>query len=29
VTHFQKSPSAGGSPPSAPLNLQFWWAEVT
>jgi len=23
VTNFQKSPSAGGSPPPAPLNLHF------
>jgi len=29
VTNFQKSLSAGGSPLPAPLNLQFWWAEVT
>jgi len=28
VTDFQKSPSAGGSPPPAPLNLQYWWPEV-
>jgi len=27
VTNFQKSPSAGSAP--APLNIQFWWAEVT
>jgi len=27
--NFQKSPSAGGSPPPAPLNLQYWWSEVT
>jgi len=25
VTNFQKSPSAGGFPPPAPLNLQYWW----
>jgi len=24
VTNFQKSPSAGGFPPPAPLNLQYW-----
>jgi len=29
VTNFQKSPSAGGSPPPAPINLRFWWPEVT
>jgi len=29
VTHFQKSPNAGGSPPPAPLNLQLWWVKVT
>jgi len=29
VTNFQKSPSAGSSPSPAPLNLQFWWAEVS
>jgi len=29
VTKFQKSPSAVGSPLPAPLNPQFWWAEVT
>jgi len=29
VTNFQKSPSAGGSPPPpALLNLQYWWPEV-
>jgi len=28
VTNFQKSPSAEGSPPLAPLNLQYWWPEV-
>jgi len=28
VTNFQKSPSAGGFPPLAPLNLQYWWPEV-
>jgi len=28
VTNFQKSPSAGGFPPQAPLNLQYWWSEV-
>jgi len=27
VTNFQKSPSAGGFPPPAPIYLQFWWAE--
>jgi len=29
ATNFQKSPNTGGSPPPAPLNHQFWWAEVT
>jgi len=29
VTNFQKSPSAGDSPPPLPLNLQFWLAEVS
>jgi len=29
VTNFQKSPSAGDSRAPAPINLQFWWAEVT
>jgi len=31
VTNFQKSPSAGGSSPPAPLNLRFdmMWPEVT
>jgi len=29
VTNFQKSPSAGGSPPPASLNLQYWWPKVT
>jgi len=29
VTNFQKPPSAGDSPLPAPLNRQFWWAEVT
>jgi len=28
VTNFQKLPSAGGSPPPAPLNLQFWWPKI-
>jgi len=28
VTNFQKSPSARSFPPSAPLNLQYWWPEV-
>jgi len=28
VTNFQKLPSAGGFPPPAPLNLQYWWPEV-
>jgi len=27
--NFQKSPSAGGSPPPAPLKVPFWWPEVT
>jgi len=27
VTNFQKSPSAGRSPPRAPINLQYWWPE--
>jgi len=26
--YFQKSPSAGDFPFSAPLNLQYWWPEV-
>jgi len=29
ATNFQKSPSAEGSPLPAPLNLRFWWPEVT
>jgi len=28
VTNFQKSSSAGGFPPTAPLNLQYWWPKV-
>jgi len=28
VTNFQNSPSAGGSPLPAPLNLHYWWPEV-
>jgi len=28
-TNFQKSSSAGGSPPPASLNLWLWWSEVT
>jgi len=28
ITNFQKSPSAGGSSPPAPLNLRFWRREV-
>jgi len=28
VTNFQKSPSAGGWPTSAPLNLQYWCPKV-
>jgi len=27
--NFQKSPSAGVSPPTAFLNLQYWWPKVT
>jgi len=27
--YFQKSPSAGGSPPPMFLNLHYWWPEVT
>jgi len=29
MTNFQKSPSAGGFPLTAPLNLQYWWLEVS
>jgi len=29
VKNFQKSPSAGGSPPPASINLRFWWHQVT
>jgi len=28
LTFSEKSPSGGGSPPPAPLNLQFWWPKV-
>jgi len=28
ITNFQKLPSAGGFPPSAPINLQDWWPEI-
>jgi len=28
VTNLQKSPSAAGSPPPAPINLQYWWSQV-
>jgi len=26
---FSKTPRTGGSPPSALLNFQYWWPEVT
>jgi len=29
VTNLQKSSSAGSPPPPEPLNLRFWWPEVT
>jgi len=29
VTNFQKSPSVGSFSPPAPLNLQYWWLEVS
>jgi len=29
LVNFQKSSSAGCSPPPTPLNFQYWWPEVT